>query len=186
MIMKRHEGEIEPIVENECTVEQALVDTPTAFTSTSVNQTRWSDRIELEYIKVEWHMVATAVWQLAYLWNCWRNLRKLMQWTEISLQTVCECVCCWSTRQTYKVSTLLYCLCWPCMFCHPFLMTKEIKRGDQNIWQVLHKSMIQQISAAREQDSREVFSNRSHIFKLPSLGYYSSLHTSPDLQIRRP
>lgn len=53
MIMKRHEGEIEPIVENECTVEQALVDTPTAFTSTSVNQTRWSDRIELEYIKVE-------------------------------------------------------------------------------------------------------------------------------------
>lgn len=64
MIMKRHEGEIEPIVENECTVEQALVDTPTAFTSTSVNQTRWSDRIELEYIKVEWHMVATAVWQL--------------------------------------------------------------------------------------------------------------------------
>ena len=30
--MKRHEGEIEPITENECTVEQALVDTSTAFT----------------------------------------------------------------------------------------------------------------------------------------------------------
>ena len=27
-----HEGEIEPITENECTVEQTLVDTSTAFT----------------------------------------------------------------------------------------------------------------------------------------------------------